>query len=336
MSRSRPLIIGHRGAPGYRPEHSLASYELALDLGVDAVEPDVVFTKDGVAVIRHENEIGSTTDVADHPEFASRRTTKRVDGSDHTGWFVEDFTWEELAALRCRERLPKLRTRSADFDDRYPILRLRTLLDLVATAGDREGRAIGVVLEIKHATYFASLGYDVAALLTAELRSAGWDSGVRPLVIESFEQHILQRMRDRGIRAHFIYLLEAEGSAHDLLAAQGPDAPTYAEQLTGAGLDRLAREVDGISLDKRLILDDPRGDDGVVAEAHRRGLDVYTWTCRPENAFLSPSFRRGTTDAAFGDWEGEWRRIADAGVDGVFVDHPDLGVAFFGRSGADR
>ena len=332
MSRTRPLVIGHRGAPGYRPEHSLASYELAIDLGVDAVEPDVVFTKDAVAVIRHENEIGSTTDVARHPEFASRRTTKHVDGEPLTGWFVEDFTWEELATLRCRERLPKLRPRSAEFDDRLPILRLRDLLDLVATAGRREGRGIGVVLEVKHATYFASLGYDVAALLDAELRRAGWDAGNHPLVIESFEQGILQRMRDRGIRARYIYLLEAEGRPHDLVATRGADAPTYADQLTHAGLDRLAHEVDGISLDKRVILED----DGIVAAAQGRGLEVYTWTCRPENAFLSVPFRRGRAKAAFGDWEGEWQRIADAGVDGVFVDHADLGVAFFGRSGTDR
>ncbi len=332
MSRRRPLVIGHRGAPGYRPEHSLASYELALDLGVDAVEPDVVFSQDGVAVIRHENEIGSTTDVADRPEFASRRITKEVDGASHTGWFVEDFTWDELVTLRCRERLPHLRPRSAAFDGRHPIMRLRELLDLVAAAGEREGRTIGVVLEVKHATYFGSLGYDVAGLLATELQDAAWNPGARQLVIESFEQRILQRMRDRGIRARYIYLLEAEGRAADLVAAQGADAPTYADQLTADGLDRLAHEVDGISLDKRVILEDP----GVVADAHRRGLEVYTWTCRPENAFLAREFQRGTDAASFGDWEGEWRRIADAGVDGVFVDHPDLGVAFFGRSDTDR
>ncbi|MFJ6679733.1 glycerophosphodiester phosphodiesterase family protein [Microbacterium sp. NPDC091382] len=332
MSRRRPLVIGHRGAPGYRPEHTVASYELALDLGVDAVEPDVVFSKDGVAVIRHENEIGSTTDVADHPEFASRRVTKEVDGVSRTGWFVEDFTWDELATLRCRERLPHLRPRSAEFDDRHPILRLRELLDLVTSAGEREARTVGVVLEVKHATYFASLGYDVAGLLAAELQDAGWNSGARQLVVESFEQRILHRMRDRGIRARYIYLLEAEGRAADLLAAQGSDAPTYAEQLTKDGLGRLGREVDGISLDKRIILEQP----GIVADAHRRGLDVYTWTCRPENAFLSSEFRRGPDAESFGDWEGEWQRIADAGVDGVFVDHPDLGVGFFGRSGTDR
>ncbi|MGA6126159.1 MULTISPECIES: glycerophosphodiester phosphodiesterase family protein [unclassified Microbacterium] len=331
MSVNRPLVIGHRGAPGYLPEHSRTSYDLALASGVDAVEPDVVFTADRIAVVRHENEIGSTTDVADHPEFASRRTTKVVDGADLTGWFTEDFTWDELATLRCRERLPHLRPGSAASDRGQPILRLRELLDLVAAAPAEAG----VVLEVKHATYFGSIGYDVAGLLADELRSAGWDVGERPLVIESFEQRILQELRGRGIRARYIYLLEAEGSAWDLRAADGDDALTYADQLTPEGLDLLAGEVDGISLDKRIVLEHP----SVVANAHRRGLEVYVWTCRPENAFLDPLFRGPGDDAAFGDWEGEWRRIAETGVDGVFVDHPDLGVAFFahpGRSGDAR
>ena len=336
MPRTRPLVIGHRGAPGYRPEHSRSSYDLALELGVDAVEPDVVFTKDAVAVVRHENEIGSTTDVAGHPEFASRRTTKQVDGVAVTGWFTEDFTWDELATLRCRERLPKLRPVSARFDGDEPLLRLRDLLDLVRDAGVRQGREIGVVLEVKHATFFASLGYDVAGLLAEELRGAGWDAGRSPLIVESFEEGILHRMRDRGIRARYVYLLEASGRAYDLVAAQGADAPTYAEQLSATALDRLAGAVDGVSLDKRIILEGPRGGAGVVAEAQRRGLEVFTWTCRPENTFLAAPFRRGLSKGAFGDWEREWQLIADAGVDGVFVDHPDLGVAFFGRPGGER
>lgn len=326
MPAARPLLIGHRGAPGYLPEHTRASYELAMRLGVDAVEPDVVFTADRVAVVRHENEIGSTTDVADHPEFASRRTTKLVDGSELTGWFTEDFTWEELATLRCRERLPGLRPRSAESDGTQPILRLRDLLDLVGAHG------AGVVLEVKHATYFGSIGYDVAGLLAAELRDAGWDAGERPLIIESFEQGVLRELRARGIRARYVYLLEADGTAADLRHAHGDAAPAYADQLRSDGLDRLAGEVDGISLDKRIVLDTP----AVVAEAHQRGLTVFVWTCRPENVFLDEPFRRGSSDAAFGDWQAEWRRIADTGVDGVFVDHPDLGVAFFERSGAER
>lgn len=333
MPRRSPLVIGHRGAPGYRPEHSRSSYELALEFGVDAVEPDVVFTRDAVAVIRHENEIGTTTDVADRPEFADRRTTKSVDGADLTGWFTEDFTWAELSTLRSRERLPKVRPRSASFDDTQPVMRLQDLLDLIRRAGLDQGREIGVVLEIKHATYFSGLGYDVPALLAAELAAGGWDAGQLPLTVESFEQTVLAGLRSHGIRGRYIYLLEAAGRPFDLVAARGKDAPTYASQLTSAGLDRLAQEVDGVSLDKKLLLQETGGKvvgpTDVVARAHERGLQVYTWTCRPENAFLAKSFRRGRDKTAFGDWEAEWQVIADSGVDGVFVDHPDLGVEFF-------
>ena len=144
VPRRSPLVIGHRGAPGYRPEHSRSSYDLALEMGVDAVEPDIVVSKDGVLVVRHENEISATTDVADRPEFADRRTTKTVDGAAMTGWFTEDFTWDELATLRCRERLPKIRPASASFDDQQPVLRLTDVLDIVragvARAGTRDRR----------------------------------------------------------------------------------------------------------------------------------------------------------------------------------------------------
>src|SRR5690349_24112049 len=205
MPRPRPLVIGHRGASGYRPEHSRSSYALAFAMGVDAVEPDVVVSRDGVLVVRHENEISGTTDVADHPEFADRRTTKTVDGAELSGWFTEDFSWDELATLRCRERLPKIRPNSASFDDQQPVLRLRDVLDLVRDASLEQGREIGVVLEIKHATYFASLGWDVAALVEAELREAGWDAGQWPLTVESFESTVLLALKERGIPAVYVY-----------------------------------------------------------------------------------------------------------------------------------
>lgn len=327
-------MIGHRGAPGYRPEHSRSSYDLALALGVDAVEPDIVVSRDGVLVVRHDTEIGSTTDVADHPEFADRRTTKTVDGAELSGWFVEDFTWDELATLRCRERLPRLRPGSASFDGEQQILRLRDVLDLVAQAGLEQGREIGVVLEIKHATFLTGLGFDYAALIAAELRAAGWDGGRWPLTIESFESGILRQLRDLGVRATYIYLLEAAGQPADLVAVHGASAPTYRSVMTPEGLDGLVGRVDGISLDKRSILAPDRlgrvGEPAsVVADAHARGLRVFTWTCRPENTFLVAQFRRGRDKAAFGDYEAEWQFLVDAGVDGFFVDHADLGVAFF-------
>lgn len=303
-------------------------------MGVDAVEPDMVVSRDGVLVVRHENEISGTTDVADRPGFADRRTTKSVDGVELTGWFTEDFTWEELSTLRCRERIPQLRPTSASFDDEQPVLRLRDVLDAAREASLERGREIGVVLEIKHATYFASLGWDVAALVDAELREAGWAGGELPLTIESFESTVLHALRERGIRGSYVYLLEDAGRPFDLFTAQGGAAPTYRQTAAPAGLDALVGRVDGISVDKRTILRPDRlgrtaGPSRVVADAHERGLRVFTWTCRPENRFLIGQFRSRGGPAAFGDWESEWDVIRRAGVDGVFVDHPDLGVSFF-------
>ncbi len=326
---SRPLIIGHRGAPGYRPEHTRGSYELAIEMGVDAVEPDIVVSNDGILVIRHENELSTSTDVADHPEFAQRRTTKRIDGLDHVGWFAEDFTWDELATLRCRERIPGIRPGSASFDDQEPLLRLRDLLALLDDHRAR-GREVIPVIEVKHASYFAECGHDMAALLDTELASTGWKG--RRVVIESFELTILRRLRERGTHAELVFLLEAGGIPADQLT--DPTSRSYTEWMTPEGLDVLAAHVDGISPDKTVILAPDAegratGPAPVVARAHERGLAVFTWTCRPENAFLLPPFRTGDL-ADYGDWRSEWAVLARAGLDGVFVDHADLGVEVFG------
>ncbi|WP_091233489.1 glycerophosphodiester phosphodiesterase family protein [Microbacterium sp. 3J1] len=326
MPRKSPLVIGHRGAPGYRPEHSRSSYELALAMGVDAVEPDVVVTKDGVLIVRHENEISGTTDVAEHPEFAERKTTKRVDGQALTGWFTEDFTWEELSTLRSRERLPEVRLSSATFNGSQAILRLTDVLDIVREGSEEHGREIGVVLEVKHATYFASVGLDLAPLIERDLREAGWADGELPLIVESFESTVLRQLKDRGIAASYVYLIEASGRPYDLTVAEGKRAPTYRATVAPDGLDRLVGDIDGISVNKRMLLE--KGNT-IVADAHARGLTVFTWTCRPENAFLSPEFRSSGGKSAYGDYEAEWAAIARTGVDGVFVDHPDLGVGFF-------
>ncbi|MGJ0390694.1 glycerophosphodiester phosphodiesterase family protein [Microbacterium sp. CGR1] len=326
MPRKSPLVIGHRGAPGYRPEHSRSSYELALAMGVDAVEPDVVATKDGVLIVRHENEISGTTDVAEHPEFADRKTTKRVDGQALTGWFTEDFTWDELTTLRSRERLPEVRLSSASFSGSQAILRLTDVLDIVRDGSVEHGREIGVVLEVKHATYFASIGLDLAPLIERDLRAAGWADGELPLIVECFESTILGQLKERGIAASYIYLIEASGRPYDLLVAQGKKALTYRATVTPTGLDGLVGQVDGISVNKRMLL---AAGNTIVPDAHARGLTVFTWTCRPENAFLSAEFRGSGGKGAYGDYEAEWGVIARTGVDGVFVDHPDLGVGFF-------
>lgn len=326
VPRKSPLVIGHRGAPGYRPEHSRSSYELALAMGVDAVEPDVVATKDGVLIVRHENEISGTTDVAEHPEFADRKTTKRVDGQALTGWFTEDFTWDELTTLRSRERIPEVRLSSASFNGSQAILRLTDVLDIVRAGSVEHGREIGVVLEVKHATYFASIGLDLAPLIERDLRAAGWADGELPLIVECFESTILGHLKARGIAASYVYLIEASGRPYDLLVAQGKQALTYKATVTPKGLDGLVGQVDGISVNKRMLL---AAGNSIVPDAHARGLKVFTWTCRPENAFLSAEFRGTGGKSAYGDYEAEWGVIARTGVDGVFVDHPDLGVSFF-------
>jgi glycerophosphoryl diester phosphodiesterase len=328
VPRKTPLVIGHRGAPGYRPEHSRSSYELAFAMGVDAVEPDIVATKDGVLVVRHENEISGTTDVAQHPEFADRKTTKRVDGQALTGWFTEDFTWEELSILRGRERLPDVRRSSASFDGAQGILRLTDLLDLIREGSIQHGREIGMVLEVKHATYFASIGLDLVPLIERDLRAGGWADGELPLVIEAFESTVLAQLRATGIAASYIYLIEAAGRPYDLLVAQGKKALGYKETVSARGLNGLVGRVDGISVSKKMLL---ARDNTIVHDAHARGLRVFTWTCRPENAFLAKEFRGPGGNEAYGDYEAEWGVIRASGVDGVFVDHPDLGVEFFRR-----
>ena len=322
-----PLVIGHRGAPGYRPEHSAASYELAFALGADAVEPDIVATKDGVLVLRHENEISGTTDVAQHPEFAARRSTKRVDGQVLTGWFTEDFTWDELATLRAVERLPKVRQASRTFDGRYPILRLEDLMTIIDRSSDTLGRTLGMVAEIKHATYFAEIGLPLDELFANQI--SGWADADR-LVVESFEQTVLGEIRDRGVAAEYVYLIEASGAAPDLVARDGSAAAPYAAQVTDIGLAGLATEVDGLSFSKSLVLSDARSgvtSTGLVERAKAAGLQVFVWTLRPENRFLFPSMRGSGGKNEFGDWAREFRAILATGVDGVFADQPDLVVS---------
>ena len=332
---TRPLVVAHRGASGYRPEHSEEAYRLAARLGADAIEPDVVATKDGVLVLRHENEISGTTDVATRPEFASRRATKEIDGQQLTGWFTEDFTWDELSQLAARERLPRIRQASATFDGQLGILRLRDLLDILDETG------LGMVREVKHATYFQSIGLPLDDLIASELRDRGWASTPERLVIESFEQDVLRRLRARDVAGRSVYLIEHGGSPADAVASLGSAAPTYASQRTDAGLaDIAAQGFDGISVDKKVLLHEGR--DGVrvtdlVDRAHAAGLQVFAWTLRPENRFLAKAHRRGPLASHWGAWMQEWDLLIGAGLDGIFADHPDLaGFAVDRASGTGR
>jgi glycerophosphoryl diester phosphodiesterase len=330
-SPSHPLIIGHRGASGYRPEHTRSAYELAFALGADAVEPDIVATRDGVLVLRHENEISGTTDVAARAEFAGLRTTKRVDGAELTGWFTEDFSWEQLSTLRARERLPGIRKASATFDGRFPILRLDDLFDIVDEAAERAGRPLGMVAEIKHATYFESIGLPLDELFAAAVNRAGWNQRDGRLIIESFERSVLGKIQDRGIIGKRVYLVDDTGKPFDQVARFGARATRYADEVTESGMFTLAGAVDGVSVAKSFLLqtDDTgrvAGASDLVDHAHAAGLEIYTWTLRPENAFLAPSFRRGRLKADFGNWQAEFQAVMASGIDGVFADQPDLAV----------
>ena len=325
MSRT-PLVIAHRGASGYRPEHTTAAYSLAFALGADAVEPDIVATRDGVLVLRHENEISGTTDVASRPEFAHRRTTKQVDGVALTGWFTEDFTWEELRTLRSFERIPNVRARNTAFDGWYGILRLKDLMRMIDDASDRARRQITMVAEIKHADYFSSIGVPLDELFAAEI--GGWATGEN-LIVEAFEQTVLEQIRMRGVPGRYVFLIEESGAPADLVSRDGPGARSYADHLTDAGLARLATEVHGISVNKGLLLDVDRGGrlvgpTDLAERAHEAGLSIYCWTLRAENRFLPRQLRSGSRPGAYGDWPAEFRTLLDSGVDGVFADQPDL------------
>ena len=322
-------MIAHRGACGYRPEHSRAAYELAIEQGADMLEPDVVATKDGVLVIRHENEISGTTNVADHPEFADRRTVKIVDNEPLDGWFTEDFTWDELATLRCRERLSDVRLESRAFDGQFELLRLTDLLRLV----EATPRPVSLCIELKHATYFDDEGHALDELLTRDLTECGWSNDDSRLVIESFEKSILVRMREAGLGAQHVYLLEYGATAFDELlwaTSQGVPPLSYNDEVSQAGLEAFMGRMSAISVDARFLVDPRTGDISrgiqLVRRAHALGLKVFTWTLRPENQFLPLPFRRGDEPAAWGDYVTAWSAVMQTNVDAVFADHPDLAI----------
>jgi glycerophosphoryl diester phosphodiesterase len=325
-SPRRPLVIAHRGASGYRPEHTRAAYELALMMGADALEPDIVLSRDGVLVLRHENELSGTTDIEARPEFAKRRTTKIVDGHSRTGWFSEDFTWAELSTLTARERMPTIRPASAEFDGTENILRLSDLLEIIDRFAAEQSRPIVLVAELKHAHYFASIGLPLDELFATAVD--GWATASN-LIVESFELTVLAKLRARGLPGRLIFLVENSGAPADSLALDDGDVVSYADHLTAAGLAKLAHTVDGVSVSRRLILEqdaagNATGITAVVARAQAAGLLVFTWTLRAENRFLCLNHRSGTDPTALGDWRTEFALVMSSGVDGVFADQPDL------------
>jgi glycerophosphoryl diester phosphodiesterase len=323
-----PIVIGHRGASGYRPEHTIASYELAIEMGADFIEPDLVSTQDGVLVARHENEISGTTDVEDHPEFADRRTTKVIDGTAITGWFTEDFTLAELKTLRAMERIPQLRPDNTAFDGLYEIPTLQEVIDLAK----RED--VGVYPETKHPTYFDTVGLSLEEPLVETLTANGYRRPSDKVFIQSFEVSNLQQL-DGMTRLPLVQLISGSGAPFDFVVDGDPR--TYQDLITADGLREIATYADGIGPSKNLIV--PRDDQerlleptSLLDDAHRAGLLVHPYTFRNENVFLPADFREGdpqaaTFERATGDSPAEFRLFYELGVDGLFTDNPDTAVA---------
>jgi glycerophosphoryl diester phosphodiesterase len=319
------LVVGHRGTAGYRPEHTLASYELAARMGADYMEPDLVSTKDHVLVCRHEPEIGGTTDVANHPEFAGRRRTVLLDGVSVTGWFTHDFTLAELKTLRAVERIPAVRQHNTMYNGVFEVPTFQELLDLRVRLSRELGRELGVIPETKHPTYFRRLGLELETPLVRALERNHLNRRGVPVWIQSFEAVNLQALNDHyRVQVPLIFLTGASGSPFD-------DPRTYAQYLTPAGLKELSTYVDGIGPDKNQVI--PRNPDNtlgtpssLVTDAHDAALKVIPYTFRAENQFLPADYQVGTDPNGYGRAIDEQVAYLRTGLDGLFTDQSDIGV----------
>jgi len=326
LTSAKPLVIGHRGASGHRPEHTLAAYALAARMGADYIEPDLVSTKDHVLVARHENEISGTTNVADHPEFATRRTTKVIDGVSLEGWFTEDFTLAELRTLRAKERIPELRQRNTIYDGRYRVPTFDGIIDLAKRLSRELGRVIGLYPETKHPSYFRSIGLPLETPLIDAIAKNKLDKARAEVIVQSFEVHNLELLnRSRRINPTLVQLFGGKSQR------PADDPRTYGELATAAGLRGVARYADGVGPPKSYIV--PRDAAGnslaptsFVDDAHAAGLLVHPYTFRNENAFLPLELRRGSEPAAWGNAIAEYEQFFGLGVDGLFSDYPDTAV----------
>ena len=329
-SAHAPIVFGHRGAAGYRPEHTASGYRLAAQLGADFLEPDLVPTKDGYLVDRHEPEISQTTDVAAHPEFASLKTTKIVDGVTTTGWFTTDFTLAQLETLRAVERIPAVRQHNTLYNgvDRIPTLQ-DDIRQFEALAKEYH-RTIGIVPEIKHSTFFRSVGLPMEARVLRVLHQYGLDGKhpKLPTVIQSFEVGNLRYLH-RVTRIPLLQLTSATGAPADFVASGDPR--TYADITSAAGLKQVAKYATFLGPDKNQIV--PRTASNalgtpttLIRDAHRAGLLVAPYTFRNENSFLPTDYQRGTDPADYGDALAEYRLFYSLGVDGVFSDDSDTAI----------
>lgn len=328
-----PIVIGHRGASGYRPEHTLAAYQLAIEMGADYIEPDLVATKDGVLVARHENEIGETTDVANHPEFAGRKTTKTIDGVPVEGWFTEDFMLAELKTLRAKERIPQLRPQNTTYDGQFEIPTLQEVIDLAKQESASRGRVIGLYPETKHPTYFDSINLSLEERLVAILHNNGYLGPDAPVFIQSFEVGNLKGLHNQT-QLPLVQLLNNSGKPYDFVVSGDPRS--YADLATPAGLSEIATYAQGIGANKNLIV--PRDANNrllpptsLIADAHAAGLVIHGWTFRNENFFLPEEYRLGNPSdptylRQYGNARAEYALFFRLGIDGVFSDNPDTAV----------
>jgi glycerophosphoryl diester phosphodiesterase len=327
-------VMAHRGSSALRPEHTLASYARAIEDGADFIEPDLVSTKDGVLVARHENEIGGTTDVATHAEFASRRTTRMLDGKRIAGWFTEDFTLAELKTLRARERIPAIRPANTRFDGQFQLVTFDEIIDFVAAESAARGRVIGIIPEIKHSTYFRGIGLPMEDKVLATILAHAY-TRTAPVEIQSFEVGNLRYLRKAIGHEHpNLVLLQLMGTAGEqpFDVAAGSGALTYGQMMTPAGLKDIAGYADAIGPSIRSVI--PLKTDGdlgtpsnLVRDAHAAGLQVHPYTFRPENYFLPRNFRHADGDAARNDAGSiaEIRAYLATGIDAFFTDDPAIG-----------
>ena len=334
---ARPFVIAHRGASGYVPEHTLAGYFIAIQQGADYVEPDLVLSKDGALLARHENEIGGTTDVASHPEFATRKTTKTIDGESVTGWFTEDFTLAELKTLRARERLPELRRGNTRYDGVFSIPTFEEVLDMVAAADAQRAEVaraaglpppprIGVYPETKHPSYFAQQGLTFDAGMLDVLTRHGYSKRSDPICLQSFEVANLRTLR-RQTDLPIVQLVERKGRPFDFTLAG--DSRSYADLMSERGLREIATYADAIGPHKWMIVEfggQSSRETGLGRRARAAGLGIHVWTLRAENEFLPEALRSSGDAAALGDLKAEIHALLDAGITGFFSDHPDLAV----------
>ncbi|MFM9902665.1 MAG: glycerophosphodiester phosphodiesterase [Polaromonas sp.] len=335
-----PTLIAHRGASALRPEHTIASYTQAIEDGADIIEPDLVATKDGVLVARHENAIAilnadgslreSTTDIATRPEFAALKATKTIDGTAITGWFTEDLTLAQLKTLRAVERIPAIRPGNVPFNGEFQVPTLQEVIDLAKSKALEKGRTIGVYPETKHPTYFKSIGLPLERRLLDVLSANGWNSREAPVFIQSFEVGNLKEMRALTT-TRIVQLLSSSGRPYDFVAAGPTETRSYADLITPAGLREVATYANGIGPSKDMVIPLVNGNLGtptaLVANAKAANLFTHIYTLRPENNFLPTNLKKApvTDNTVRGDSVTEIQTFLQAGIDGFFTDDSAVG-----------